>query len=54
MDMDKLTVFIGLTGLAVLLQAGVLVAIFVAMRKTSTRVEALATEVKTKILPVVD
>ncbi len=53
--MDNLTpVFIALTGLAVLLQAGVLVAIYVAIRKSSTRMEALATEVKGKVLPTVE
>src|ERR1700680_1300553 len=53
MDTDKLTIFIALTGIAVLLQAGVLVAIFVVLRKTSTKMEALATEVKTKVLPTI-
>lgn len=52
--MDKLTVFIALTGMAVLLQAGVLAAMYVTMRKTSGRMEALATEVKTKVLPTVE
>lgn len=52
--MDKLTVFIALTGFAVLLQAGVLLAMYLAMRKSSERVEALASEVKTKILPTVE
>ena len=52
--MDNLTpVFILFTGLAVMLQAGVLVAMYVAMRKSSARMEALATEVKTKVLPTV-
>jgi len=52
--MDKLTVFIALTGFAVLLQAGVLMAMYIAMRKSSERMEALATEVKTKVLPTVE
>jgi len=52
--MDKLTVFIALTGIAVALQAGVLLAMYLAMRKSSERVEALATEVKTKIMPSVE
>jgi methyl-accepting chemotaxis protein len=52
--MENLTpLFIALTGVAVLLQAGVLVAIFVVLRKTSTKMEALATEVKTKVLPTI-
>lgn len=52
--MDKLTVFIALTGFAVLLQAGVLLAMYLAMRKSGERMEALASEVKTKILPTVE
>jgi hypothetical protein len=53
--MDNLTpVFILLTGLAVMLQAGVLVAMYIAMRKSSARMEAIATEVKTKVLPTVE
>jgi hypothetical protein len=52
--MDKLTVFIALTGIAVLLQAGVLLAMYLAMRKSGERMEALAAEVKTKVLPTVE
>lgn len=52
--MDNLTVFIALTAVAVALQAGVLVAMYVALRSSSARVEALATEVKTKVLPTVE
>jgi methyl-accepting chemotaxis protein len=54
MDIDKLTIFVFLTGLAVLLQAGVLLAMYLAMRKTSERMEALASEVKTKVMPSVE
>jgi hypothetical protein len=52
--MDKLTIFIALTALAILLQAGVLVAMYVAMRKSSQRMEALATEVRNKVLPTIE
>lgn len=52
--MDKLTWFILLTGIAVALQAGVLLAMYLAMRKSSERMEALAAEVKTKVLPTVE
>jgi hypothetical protein len=52
--MENLTVFVALTGAAVALQAGVLVAIYVAMRKSSARMEALAVEVKTKALPTLE
>lgn len=51
--MDKLTVFIALTGLAVLLQAGVLAAMYLTMRKSGERMEALASEVRTKVLPAI-
>lgn len=52
--MDKLTVFVALTAVAVALQAGVLLAIFLVLRKTSDRLESLAAEVKTKVLPTVE
>jgi methyl-accepting chemotaxis protein len=52
--MDNLTVFIALTAVAVLLQAGVLLAMYLTMRKTTQRMEALATEVKTKVMPTVE
>jgi len=53
--MDKLVpLFIACTAIAVIIQAGILVALFVAVRKTSGRVEALATEVSSKALPTID
>jgi hypothetical protein len=52
--MDKMTVFVALTGIAVLLQAGVLLAMYLAMRRSGERMEALATEVKTKVMPTVE
>ncbi len=52
--MEHLNLFIALTALAILLQAGILAAMYVAMRKSSQRMEALATEVKTKVLPTVE
>ena len=52
--MDKLIVFIALTGIAVFLQAGVLMAMYFAMRKSGERMEALASEVKTKVMPTVE
>jgi signal transduction histidine kinase len=48
---DKLTIFIALTGVAVLLQAGVLLAMYLAMRKTTNDLQALAGEVRTKLMP---
>jgi hypothetical protein len=53
--MDKMTpVFIALTGIAVMLQAGVLAAMFFAMKKSAERMEALAAEVKGKALPALE
>jgi hypothetical protein len=53
--MDKLVpLFIICTAVAVMIQAGILVALFVAVRKTSGRVEALATEVTSKLVPTVE
>ena len=53
--MGNLTpLFIALTGIAVLLQALLLGAMYLAMRKSSARMEALATEVKTKALPTIE
>jgi hypothetical protein len=53
--MENLTpLFIALTGAAVVLQAGILAAMYLAMRKSSARMEALAVEVKTKALPTLE
>ena len=46
--------FIIATAVAVIIQAGILVALFAVVRKTTDRVEALATEVKTKALPTME
>lgn len=50
----NLTIFIALTAFAILLQAGILLAMFLAMRKSSQRMEALATEVRNKVLPAIE
>jgi hypothetical protein len=49
-----LITFIALTALAVLLQAGMLAGMYISMRKTSAKVESLAEEVKTKVLPTAE
>ncbi|HZP17383.1 MAG TPA: hypothetical protein VFB00_05430, partial [Terriglobales bacterium] len=54
MDTTLLTVFIAVTAAAVLLQAGILTGMFLALRKTSAKVESLAEEVKTKVLPTAE
>jgi len=51
---DKLWIFIALTAFAVLLQAGVLLAMYLTMRKSAERAEALANEIKTKVMPSVE
>src|SRR5436189_2545601 len=54
MNDTALTIFVFVTAAAVLLQAGILVGMFLAMRKTSAKVESLAEEVKTKVLPAAE
>src|SRR5947209_17373379 len=49
-----LITFIAVTALAVLLQAGILAGMYVALRKTSAKVESLADEVKNKVLPTAE
>lgn len=49
-----LITFIAVTAAAVLLQAGILAGMYFAMRKTSAKVESLAEEVKTKVLPTAE
>jgi len=52
--MDNLTIFIAVTAAAVVIQAGILVAMYLAVRQTSARTEALASEVRGKVLPTVE
>jgi hypothetical protein len=51
---NLMPLFVALTAAAVLLQAGLLAAMYLAMRKSTTRMETLATEVKTKALPALE
>src|SRR5205807_9294409 len=46
--------FIALTGAAVVLQACLLAAMYLAMRKSSARMEAIAIEVKNKAIPTLE
>ncbi len=48
-----LLVFVALTGVAVLLQAVVLLAIFLAMRKTTAMLQQQLDELRTSVMPVV-
>jgi hypothetical protein len=52
--MDQLTIFIALTSVAILIQAGILFGMFLAVRKTGAKVEALADEIRTKVLPTAE
>jgi len=52
--MDYLPIFIAVTAAAVVIQAGILVAMYLAVRQTSAKVEILATEVRTKVLPAAE
>jgi len=52
--MDYLPIFVGVTSVAVVIQAGILVALYVAVRKSSSRMEGLAEEVKAMVLPTSD
>jgi hypothetical protein len=53
MDDTLLRIFIAVTAGAVVLQALILAALYIAVRKSTARMEALATEVTTKTLPTV-
>lgn len=50
----NMTAFVAATTAAVVLQAIILVALYLAARKSSARMEALATEVKTRTLPTIE
>src|SRR5712692_8108438 len=54
MDDNLLKIFIAVTAIAVAVQAGILVALYFAVRKSTARMEALATEVKSKALPTME
>ena len=54
MDNNLLTAFIALTAFAVVIQAGILVALYLAVRKSTAKMEALATEMKSKVVPTME
>jgi hypothetical protein len=53
-DDNLLRLFIFVTMFAVVIQAGILVALYLAVRGSTARMEALATEVTTKTLPTIE
>jgi methyl-accepting chemotaxis protein len=53
-NLNILIAFTAVTAAAVVIQAGMLVGMYLAVRKTGAKVELLAAEVKTKVLPTAD
>ena len=53
MDDNLLRIFIAVTSIAVLIQAGILVGLFLTVRKSTAKMEALAEEVKVKAMPLI-
>jgi hypothetical protein len=51
---DKLTLFIGITAIAVLLQAIVLFALYLAMRKLSARIQEVTDETQSRVFPLLE
>ena len=49
-----LTTFVAVTALAVVIQTGILVALFVSVRKTSAQVLTLASSIESKAIPALD
>jgi hypothetical protein len=54
MDDTLLRVFIAATTFAVVIQAGILVGLYLAVRKSTARMEALAADFKNRVLPTVE
>lgn len=54
MDDTLLRVFIAVTTFAIVIQAGILVGLYLSIRKSTSKMEALATEVKEKALPTME
>jgi hypothetical protein len=54
MDDNLLKIFIAVTTFAVVVQAGILIGLYLAVRKSTAKMEALATEVSSKALPTIE
>jgi methyl-accepting chemotaxis protein len=50
---NLLTVFVGLTALAIVIQMGVLIALFVSSKKTSERLQTISKELEENLLPMI-
>jgi methyl-accepting chemotaxis protein len=53
MTENLLTVFVGLTALAIVVQMGVLIALFVSSRKTGERLQGISKEMEENLLPLI-
>ena len=54
MDDNLLRIFIAVTTFAIVVQAGIMVGLYLAVRKSTAKMDALATEVKSKALPTME
>jgi hypothetical protein len=54
MDDTLLRVFIALTAFAVVIQAGIMVGLYLTVRKSTATMEAIATETKNRALPAIE
>ena len=54
MDSNLLTFFVAVTSVAVVIQAGILVALFLTMRDRSARALTIAEQVRSRALPAID
>lgn len=54
MDDNLLRIFIAVTTFAVVVQAGILIGLYLAVRKSTAKMEALATQVTTRALPTME
>ena len=54
MDDNLLRIFIAVTTFAVVVQAGILIGLYLAVRKSTAKMEALAAEVTSKALPTME
>ena len=54
MDDNLLRIFIAVTTFAIVVQAGILVGLYLAVRKSTAKMEALATEVTSRTLPTIE
>ena len=54
MDDNLLRIFIAVTTFAIVVQAGILIGLYLAVRKSTARMEALAVEVTSKTLPTIE